>query len=168
MAFIFLAILLLSLTVLFVHQQTDRAQRIAIQKDFPREHLVPRHYKSFTEVENKLWEATPEHERSSSWDTTRLDPRRPEFQIVHDYIRSLREDFQQGHRIFGQVIIRSPQVKLLVRLEWQRVQIELSYYPCYALVWFGLRTRGISLKQLRQLTQIVVTLAHEVRTILSV
>ena len=167
MGFIFLAVLIASLMVLLLRQQKDIRRRIASQRDVPREELVPRHYKLFTEVENKLWAAVREHKGGILWEQVRIRVGEPEFQIVRDYVRGLREDFRRGHRIFGQVIIHSPEMKLLAQLEWQRVKIEFSYYRWCALLWLRLRTAGISIDDLRHLTEIVATLAYRVRTMLS-
>src|SRR5258708_26899386 len=153
--------------VVFLRQQKDIERRIASQKDVPRENLVPRHYKSFTEVEKTLWAAVQQQKRSTAWEDVRFKGREPEFQIVQDYLRGLREDFRRGHRIFGQVIIHSPEMKLFAQLEWQRVKIEFAYYRWCASAWLRLRTGGISINDLRQLTEIVATLAYRVRSMLN-
>ena len=159
---VFLAISL----ILFLRQQRDIERRIASQRNVPREKLVPRHYKSFTEVEKALWAAVQQQKRSAAWGDVRFQGREPEFKIVRDYVHGLREDFQRGHRIFGQVIIHSPEMKLFAQLEWQRVQIEFAYYRWCASAWLRLQTGGISIDDLRQLTEIVATLAYRVRTML--
>ena len=153
--------------VVFLRQQKDIERRIASQRDVPRENLVPRHYKSFTEVEKALWAAVQQQKCSTAWENVRFKGREPEFKIVRDYIHGLREDFQRGHRIFGQVIIHSPEMRLFTQLEWQRVKIEFAYYRWCASAWLRLQTGGISIDDLRQLTEIVATLAHRVRTMLT-
>src|SRR5712692_5908504 len=167
MVSIVLTILLALSLISFLRQQKDIERRIASQRNTPREQLLPRHYKSFTEVEKTLWVAVHKQERSTVWEDVRFKGREPEFKIVRDYIYRLREDFQRGHRIFGQVIIHSPEMKLLAQLEWQRVKIELAYYKWCALAWLRLRTVGISIHDLRRLTEIVATLAYHVRLMLN-
>lgn len=162
-----LAVVLLALLVLFLHQQKAHNRRIVTQRDLPREQLVPRHYKSFTTIENELWHATNDLHQGRAWDGIRFGLRHHEFEILENYLRGLREDFQQGHRIFGQVIIHSPEIKLFAQLEAERCRIESSFYLWYALAWFRLRTDGVSVKELRHLTEIIATLAHRVRTILT-
>jgi hypothetical protein len=165
MVSIVLTILLALSLVFFLRQQRDIERRIASQRNTPRDQLVPRHYKSFTEVEKTLWVAVQQQKRSTVWEDVRFKEE-PEFQIVQDYVRRVREDFRRGHRIFGQVIIHSPEIKLLAQLEWQRVKIELGYYKWCALAWLRLRTVGISIHDLRQLTEIVATLSYRVRSML--
>src|SRR5713226_8972462 len=153
--------------VVFLRQQKDIERRIASQRDVPRENLVPRHYKSFTEVEKALWAAVQQQKCSTAWEDVRFKGREPEFKIVRDYVHGLREDFQRGHRIFGQVIIHSPELKIFAELEWHCMKIEFAYYRWCALAWLRLRTVGISIHELRELTEIVATLAHRVRSMLT-
>jgi hypothetical protein len=167
MASIFLVVLLAILLVFFLRTQRDIERRIALQRNTPRDQLVPRHYKSFTQVEATLWAAVQEHKRLMTWEEVRFGPREPEFRIVRDYIGSVREDFRRGHRIYGQVIIHSPELKIFAELEWHRMKIEFAYYRWCALAWLRLRTVGISIHDLRQLTEIVATLAFRVRSMLS-
>lgn len=167
MVSIFLAVLLAISLIVFLRAQRDTERRIVSQRNTSRDELVPRHYKSFTQVEAALWTAVKEHKRSMTWEEVRFTTREPEFAIVQDYIRRVREDFRRGHRIFGQVIIHSPEMKLFAQLEWQRVKIEFAYYRWCASAWFRLRTVGLSIHELRQLTEIVATLAFRVRSMLN-
>jgi len=167
MVSIVVVILLAISLIVFLRQQKDIARRIASQRDVPRENLVPRHYKSFTEVEKTLWAAVQKQKRSTAWEDVRFKRSEPEFQIVRDYLRGVREDFSRGHRIFGQVIIHSPEMNLFAQLEWQRVKSEVAYYRWCASAWLRLQTGGISIDDLRQLTEIVATLAYRVRTMLT-
>ena|SRR2546423_9835496 len=162
------AVVLLALTLLFLRQQKLQQRRISTQKDLPLEQLVPRHYQSFTKLENELWIATNEQQRAGTWDTQRLKLNPPQFQVVNHYLSGLREDFQCGHRIFGQVILHSPEMTLFTQLETERLRIEFAYYFWYAVVRCRLSTTGICIRELRRLTETVATLAQRVRTILNV
>jgi hypothetical protein len=122
MFYILLSVLLFASLVVFWRQQNDIARRMAAQKNVSREELVPRHYKSFTEVERQLWAAVQEHKLGSDLERVRFKVREPEFQIIRDYVRGVRDDFKRGHRIWGQIIIRCPEGKLLAQLEWQRIK----------------------------------------------
>jgi hypothetical protein len=159
-------ILLLVLLVLFVRKQKAYSRRVTAQRDLQWEQLVPRHYKSFTAIENELWRATNDLHHGSAWDGLRLGLRQNEFHILNDYLRGLREDFQQGHRILGRVIIHSPEIEVFAQLEMERCRIEVSFYVWYALALFRLRTTGLSVRELRLVTEIVAALAHRVRTML--
>ncbi|HYW97631.1 MAG TPA: hypothetical protein VE822_00855 [Candidatus Elarobacter sp.] len=97
----------------------------------------------------------------------RFRRKEPEFQIVQDYLHRVHEDFRRGHRIYGQVIIHSPELNIFAQLEWHRIKIEFAYYCWCALAWLRLRTVGISIHELRQLTEIVATLAFRVRSMLT-
>jgi hypothetical protein len=165
MVSVILAILLALSLILFLHRQKEIKRRIASQRNTPRDQLFPRHYKSFTEVEKTLWLAVQQQKLSTAWEDVRF--KGPEFQIVQDYVRRVREDFRRGHRIFGQVIIHSPEMRSFAQLEWQRVKIELAYYRWCALAWLLLRTVGVSIHDLRQLTEIVTTLSYRVRSMLN-
>ena len=57
-------------------------------------------------------------------------------------------------------------MRLFAQLEWQRVKIELAYYKWCALACIRLRTVGISIHDLRQVTDIVATLSYRVRSML--
>jgi hypothetical protein len=166
MASIFLVVLLAIALIQFLRTQRDSERRMASQRNTPRDQLVPRHYKSFTEVEKTLWEAVQQQKHSTVWEDVRFKGREPEFQIVQDYLCRVREDFRRGHRIYGQVIIHSPELKIFAELEWHRMKIEFAYYCWCALVWLRLRTVGISVHDLRRLTEIVATLAYRVRSML--
>jgi hypothetical protein len=167
MASIILVVLLAISLIFFLRTQRDIERRIASQRNTSREQLVPRHYKSFTQVESALWAAVQKHKHSMTWEEVRFTTREPEFRIVQDYIRGVREDFRRGHRIYGQVIIHSPELKIFAELEWHRMKIEFAYYGWCALAWLRLRTVGISIHDLRRLTEIVATLAYRVRSMLN-
>jgi len=164
---VILTILLALSLICFLRSQREIERRISSQRNAPREQLVPRHYKSFTQVESALWAAVQDHKRSRAWEKVRFKLREPEFEMVREYIDSVRDDFRKGHRIYGQVIIHSPELKMFAQLEWQRVKIELAYYKWCALAWLLLRTVGISVHDLRKLTEIVATLAYRVRSMLT-
>jgi hypothetical protein len=159
--------LLAILMVISWRSQRALERRIQEQQNLPRERLVPRHYLEFTEVEHRLWEAVQSYRRSTSWEETRFRRRGPAFDIVEEYVRGLQEDFKRGHRIFGQIILHAPEMELFARLEWERVKIEIAYYRSCAVLWFRLKTAGVSILELRQLTDVVATLAYRVRTMLT-
>jgi hypothetical protein len=161
------AIALFVLLTLFLHKQKAQSRRITAQRDLQREQLVPRHYKSFTAVENELWRATNDLRQGRAWDGVRFGLRQHEFDILKDYLCGLREDFQQGDRIFGRVIVHAPEIELFARLEMERCRIEVSFYVWYALALVRLRTTGVSVRELRHVTEIVATLAHRVRAMLT-
>jgi hypothetical protein len=164
---IVMSILFCVLMVWFWFRQRALERRIAAQKDLPHDRLIPRHYKSFTDVEHKLWAATQEQGRAGVWENMKFTPKQPEFEIVRDYVRGLREDFQRAFNIYGQVIIHSPEVSVFAQLEWQRVKSEFAYCRWLLMAWLRLRTVGISVRDLRELTEIVATIAYRVRSILS-
>ena len=167
MASISLAVLLAFSLLFLLRTQRGIKRRIASQRNTPRDQLVPRHYKSFTDVERTLWEAVEQQKRSNVWEDVRFRRKEPEFQIVQDYLHRVHEDFRRGHRIYGQVIIHSPELNIFAQLEWHRIKIEFAYYCWCALAWLRLRTVGISIHELRQLTEIVATLAFRVRSMLT-
>jgi len=148
-------------------RQKTLERRIVAQKDLPRERLVPRHYQSFTQVEHKLWAATQEKGRGGIWENMKFTPKQTEFEIVREYVCGLREDFRRAFNIYGQVIIHSPEVGIFALLEWHRVKSEFAYYRWLFWAWLRLRTVGISIHDLRELTEIVATLAYRVRSMLN-
>jgi hypothetical protein len=160
-----LAILLLYAVIALLREDQARERRIVMQRDLPREQLLPRHYKSFVEIENKLWAATEGDQRTSCWDNTSIKLRAAESQAVREYVYGLREDFAQGNRIFSVVIGRSPEERILKQMDWHRIKIEFRYYTSLVLVGFRLRIDRVSPRELRQLTQAVATMAYEVRSI---
>jgi hypothetical protein len=162
-----LGIVLLVSLILFLRQQKAQTRRIIAQQDVPCDQLVPRHYKSFTVIETDLWKATNDLREARAWDAVRFGHHLHDFEILHNYLRGLRQDFQQGNRIFGRVISHSPEMEMFAQLEAERCRIEVSFYIWYALACFRLRTSGISIKELRHLTQIIATLAHRVRIFLN-
>jgi hypothetical protein len=163
-----LTILLLHAVVNLLREEKAREHRKATQRDLPREQLLPRHYKSFVDIERTLWEATEPGQRTPEWEKTRIKLRGTELQAARDYVRGLREDFAQANRIFSVVIGRSPDEKILKQLEWHRMKIEFPYYASLALVRFRLRMDLVSPKDLHRLTQHVATMAYEVRSMLQV
>ncbi len=163
-----LAILLLFAVIALLRDDKARERRRAIQRDMPREQLLPRHYKSFVDIEKKLWEATEASQRTADWERTRIKLRGVECHLVRDYVEGLREDFAQGNRIFSVVIGRSSDEQILKQLEWHRMKIEFPYYASLALVRFRLRMDRVSPRDLQRLTQAVATMAYEVRSILQV
>lgn len=94
--------------------------------------------------------------------------RAAELQLARDYVQGLQKDFEIGSRIFAVVISRSPDVRILRQLEWQRIKIEFPYYTWRALICFRLWTGQVSPSELRRLTEIVATLACEVRSMMNV
>src|SRR5258708_15323865 len=146
MVYVVLAIVLLYATVALLREQKARQRRLETQRDTPREQLLPRHYKSFVEVENKLWAATAENARTAEWDTTRIKLRAAELQLVREYVQGLQEDFEIGNRIFAVIVSHSPEVKAFRQLEWHRIKVEFPYYNWRTLIRFRLWTKRISPK----------------------
>jgi len=165
---VLLASALLYVTFAYLKEQKARERRIERQRDLPREQLLPHHYRSFVEVENKLWAATAEGAQTAMWDRTRMKLRAAELQLAREYVQGLQKDFEMGSRIFAVVMSRSPEIGILRQLEWQRIKIEFPYYTWRALICFRLWTGQVSPSELRRLTDIVATLASEVRSMLNV
>lgn len=164
----FLAILLLFSLVVYLKEQKAQQRRAETQRDLPREQLLPRHYKSFVEVENKLWAAASENDRSAKWSAGSLRLQTTEAQLVREYVQGLRQDFAQANRIFSVVIGRSPSAEILTQMEAHRLKIEFPYGLLCALVRFRLWTNRVSVTELRRLTEVVATMAYEVRSMLNV
>src|ERR1700730_2935133 len=93
-----IAIVLFATLVLFLHQQKAHSRRIIAQRDLPRDQLVPHHYKSFTAIENELWQATSNLYQGRAWDGVRFGHRQHEFEIVKNYLYGLRQGFQKRDR----------------------------------------------------------------------
>ena len=163
----FLAILLILVTFAALKEQKARQQRIETQRDMPRERLLPQYYKSFVEVENKLWAATQESARTAKWDATPIKLRATELQLVREYVQGLQKDFEIGNRIFAVLVSQSPEVTIFRRLEWHRIKIELPYHAWRTSIRFHLWTGRILPMELKQFTQVVATLAYEVRRMLN-
>jgi hypothetical protein len=163
---VILAILLFFTLIAILREEKAREGRVVTQRDMPREQLLPHHYQSFVEVENKLWAATPEEARTAKWDAILLRLRTAELQLVREYVQGLQGDFKTGNRIFAVVVSRCPKVEIFRRLEWQRIKIELPYHGWRTLIRFHLWTGRISPKELKNLTQVVATMAYEVRRML--
>jgi hypothetical protein len=164
--FVILALFLwVALIRLLYRERADR-RRLALEKDLPTERRLPHHYRDLGEVEKKVWLATKEFEQAARWESARLRLRPPELQVVRDYLAGLREDFERGSRIFGAVIIYSPETALLAQLEWQRIKIQLSFLFWYRVISTRLGVKAISVMELRRLTDVVATLAYQVRTML--
>jgi hypothetical protein len=164
----FLGILLLLGISALLRQHAIQQQRTATQRNLPRELLLPRHYKSYVEVENQLWAATRGKERSAEWVSTRIKLRAPELSLVRQYVRGLRTDFTQGNRTFSALISRAPDAKTLKELEFRRIKMEVSYYVSYFLVRIRLLRDRVSPTELQRLTQSVASLAYELRSMLSI
>ncbi len=162
-----LAILLFYALIARLREDRARERRVATQRDLPREQLLPRHYKSFVDIEKKLWDATEDNQRIADWDRTKIKLRPAELQVVREYVQSLQKDFEIGNRIFAVVVSRSPEVTIFPQLEWQRIRIELPYHAWRTLIRIHLWTGRISPMELKQFTQVVATLAYEVRRMLN-
>jgi len=162
-----LVLLFLFLLLAHLRQQKAQERRAAYQKDLPREELLPHNYKSFVQIENTLWANTRESERHK-WNTEVMILQDSELHLVREYVHGLRSDFLKANRIFSAIIIRSPDEKVLMQLERQRLKTELPYYALYALVRFRLWRHRVAITELRLLTEIVSTMAYEVRSMLNV
>jgi hypothetical protein len=162
-----LAVLLLFTLIKVLREDGARERRVMTQRDLPREQLLPRHYKSFVNVEKRLWVATEDSQRTANWDGVKIKLRPAELAVVREYIQGLHQDFKIGNRIFGVVVSRCPEVKIFRQLEWQRIRIELPYHGWRTLMRFHLWTGSVSPRELEQFTQVVATLAYEVRRILN-
>ena len=162
-----LVLVFLFLLFAYLRQQKAQERRAAYQKDLPREELLPHHYKSFVQIENTLWANTRESERHK-WDTEVMILQDSELHLVRQYVDGLRSDFARANRIFSAIIIRSPDEKVLIQLERQRLKIEFPYYAVCALVRFRLWRKRVAITELRLLTELVSTIANEVRSMLNV
>src|SRR5713101_7851417 len=157
---IVIAILLFHAVIACFREDKARERRKATQRDLPRERLLPRHYKSFVEMERALWYATEDSQRTADWDRRKLKLRGAELQVVKEYVRGLEKDFEIGNRIFAVVVSQSPEVTVFRQLEWQRIsKIELPYHGWHALIRLHLWTGRISPGELNKFTQVVATLA---------
>src|SRR6266446_2652530 len=116
-----LAILLFYAVIATFREDKARERRKATQRDLPRERLLPRHYKSFVEIERKLWDATQDSQRTADWDRRKIKLRPAELQVVKEYVCGLQKDFEIGNRIFAIVVSQSPEVTIFRQLEWQRI-----------------------------------------------
>ncbi len=167
MEFVILSLLLFATLFYLLHCERRENRRLAREKDLPGGHRLPRHYRSFMEVEKKLWAATESLRQAGAWESTSVTVQSSEVKIVREYLRGLHEDFARGNRIYVAVIRHAPEMSLLAQLEWQRLRIHLSFYFLYRIVSWRLKLTAVSLPELRRLTDIVATLAYEVRTMLS-
>jgi hypothetical protein len=165
-AFIALALILLGLLLGLLYSERSKKRRLASESDLLMEHRVPRHYKDFVEVEKKLWQAADNYKHTDAWEFTRLTLRPVELKVVRDYLQGLREDFRRGNRIFGAVILHSPNTRILGQLEWQRSKLQFSFRFWYMVISMRLGWNAVSVDELRRLTEIVATLAYHVRTML--
>jgi len=160
-----LAVLLLCAVFALLRDDKARERRIAAKRELPRQQLLPGHYRSFVEIEKKLWAAAEDSQRTTAWDKTKVKLRTAEWQSVREYVRGLREDFARSNRIFSVVVRDSPDEQILKTMEWHRNKIALQYYASLILVDVRLRTGRVSPRELHQLTQAVAAMAYEVRSI---
>jgi hypothetical protein len=157
--------LLLFLLRMVLLERSER-KRLDSESNVPLEQRIPQHFKDLRAVESQLWSAE-EYNRVNTWETTRLRLRQTELKVVADYVKGLRADFRRGNNIFAAVILHSPNIRFLRGLEWQRLRLGLTFYLWFIAVSLRLMMNSISVKELRRLTDIVATLAYEVRTILA-
>lgn len=167
MGFVMLSLALFSSLLYFLYCERREKRRLAREKDFPSEHRLPRHYRSFTEIEKRLWTATEALAQGRARESARLTLRSREATIVREYLRGLHEDFERGNRMYVAVIRHTPKMSLLAQLECQRLRTQLWFRFWYGIVSWRLGAMAVSLPELRRLTDIVATLAYQVRTMLS-
>lgn len=163
-----LALLLIFAILSNLKEERAREHRKVIQRDVPRELLLPRHYKSYVEIEKQLLAARENSIPDGEWETTKIKLRAEELSVVRDYVKGLREDFERGNRIFSVVVGRSPNAEILKQIEWHRLKTEFPYYVSLAVVLFRLHMDHVSPRELQRLTHAVATMAYEIRTMLNV
>lgn len=159
----FLAILFLLSLIVYLKEH-EAQQRRAKTRDLPRE-LLPHHYLCFVIVENRLWVAASENERGK-WFSGSIRLQTFEATLAREFVQGLRQDFAQANRIFSIVMNRSSSAKILTQMEAHRIKMSFAYYIFSTLVRLRLLTDRVSLKELRRLTNIVSTMAYEVRMML--
>src|SRR5260370_14492672 len=120
----------------------------------------------FTLIESKHWSAE-EYKRAHSWESTNLSLRQAELRVVTEYLIGLRQDFERGNRIFGAVILHSPDFHILSQLEMRRLRLRLSFWTWYMLISLKLSVNSVSVKELKRLTDILATLAYQIRTMIT-
>ena len=158
--FLLLAMLRLSLKDISERKRLDAESSLPIRDRFPK------HYKTLQSVEGQLWNAE-EHRRSETWESSIVYLRNAEAKIVNEYLVGLRDDFRRANNIFSAVVRHSPDFRRLRELESQRVRVILSFYLSLTILLLRLKIgRCTSIRELRQITDIVATLALEVRTVL--
>lgn len=168
MGSVILSLALFSSLLYLLYRERREKRRLAREKDLPNEHRLPRHYRSFTEMEKMLWIAAEALGQGRAWESAKLTLRPREANIVREYLRGLHEDFERGNRIYVAVIRHIPEMSLLAHLEWQRLRTQLSFRFWYRIESWRLGAMAVSLPELRRLTDIVATLAHQVRTMLAI
>jgi hypothetical protein len=142
-------------------------RRVTLERNLPRDHRLPRHYRSFGEIENRLWVAMDASGPINDWQSAKLRLPPSEVRLVRDYVRGLWEDFDRGNRVYSAVICRAPEMSILAPLEWQRLRIQVAFRLWYFVITIRLRMRSVSMTELRRLTDIIATLAYHVRTMLA-
>jgi len=157
--------LLIALVSLVLLEKSER-KRIDSESHVPLEQRIPRNYKDLQSIESQLWSAE-EHKRMNTWENTSLRLRQTELKVVADYLKGLRDDFKRGNSIFSAVILHSPNVKILRKLEWQRLRLSFTFWLWFMAISVRLLTNSISVKELRRLTDVVATLAYQLRTLLA-
>lgn len=158
--FLLLAMFLLSL------KDISERRRLGVENGRPIGDRFPKHYKALQSVEGQLWNAE-EHRRSESWESSIVHLGKTEAKIVNEYLIGLRDDFRRANNIFSAVLRHSPDFHRLRELESQRIRVILSFYLSLTVLLFRLKiARCTSIGELRRITDIVATLALEVRTVL--
>src|SRR2546427_8720027 len=143
-------------------------RRVALEKDLPRDHHLPRHYRSFPTIEKKLWNAMEPLGRTDRWFSATLRLPTPEVGVVREYLRGLREDFDRGNRIYAAVVRHIPEMNMLALLEWRRLRINCAFYVRYQIVSIRLITQTLSVREFYKLSDVVATFAYQIRMMLNI
>ena len=165
--FLIFPLALIACLLYLAYRERRDHRRMALEMNLPREHRLPRHYRSFAEIENKLWVAMDESGPINDWQSAKLSLSPSEVRLVREYLRRLWEDFDRGNRAYSAVLRHAPEMSILVPLEWQRLRIKVSFCLWYFVITVRLRMRSVSMTELRRLTDIIATLAYRVRTMLA-
>jgi len=165
--FLILPLALIACLLYLAYRERRDRRRMTLEKNLPRDHRLPRHYRSFGEIENRLWVAMDASGPINDWECAKLRLPPSEVRLVREYVRRLWEDFDRGNRVYSAVVCRAPEMSILAPLEWQRLRIRAAFALWYFVIIVRLRMRSVSMIELRRLTDIIATLAYQVRTMLA-
>lgn len=165
-ALIFFVLALLACFFALLQRERSEKRRLDSDKNLDIYEHLPRHYRNLSGVEARLSMAE-EYRLFHNWEAAKLNIRESEGSLVAEFLRGLRDDFRQGNRIFLAVILHSPEGRIVGRLEWERLQLQISFFFWYWLISARLRMKCVSVHELRRLTDVVATLAYKVRQTLA-
>lgn len=121
------------------------------------EDILPKHYRYFPQIRQALSAGDNQYLREVAPPRVAQQVLRERRAVARRFLRGLREDFSNLHRLARMIAAISPVVSR--QQEMERLLLNLKFQMLYVFVWLRISTGAAPLAQIERLTELIGGLA---------